>query len=612
MRIRTKLRFILRGTLAIHYGRAEGCPPRKTSEVSEDFGSLGQTPDPAPPRRPTAVPLVSQTWREALRPWLAPAVVACVAWLSVVPCLDPGGSYPAWPAGPGLTVDEIFNVQQGVYLAEAVRTYHVGLLEPDVLREVFSPPMHLPDHPPLGRLWLGVHHQLMWWLCPPHDPDGPFVVACARSGSATAFALTILLVGGFTSLWTSRCAGLMAALALALLPRAYGHAHLAALETCMGLAFTATALTAAHTWSRESPPMWQTAAWTGAIFGLALLTKIQAVFLPIPLAAWALYHWRVRAVRPLLIWGGVGFLVFFVGWPWLWFDPVGHLKTYFAGTTDRTAISVWFLGHQSTDRTVTRLYALATLFWVVPIKYAVLGGLDDIRRLPSWLAKRTAAAPPLARFWTPRETLVLLQLLFPLAVFSLPGVPIYDAERLWFPAVPLGAVFLGRGCHLLRQRAQESFPRFGPFVGAVLWATMLTQVWSLGTIAPVYLSHYSGWVLGLPGAKSRGQELNYWGDAVARELLQRVVEQTPRGATIAVSPVLHQFQVEELWRQSPILRAHGVRLVPYESRDTAEYVLLFRRLADLPEELRNGPDDAELLAEVSRHGVQLAALYRWQ
>ena len=97
-------------------------------------------------------------------------------------------------------MDEVFNVQQGVFLAEAVRTHGVWLMDPQNLREVFSPPLHLPDHPPLGRFWLGVHHQVMWWLAPPTDPDGPFVVACARPGSATAFALTVLLVGVYTGL----------------------------------------------------------------------------------------------------------------------------------------------------------------------------------------------------------------------------------------------------------------------------------------------------------------------------------------------------------------------------------------------------------------------------
>jgi 4-amino-4-deoxy-L-arabinose transferase-like glycosyltransferase len=546
-------------------------------------------------------------WRDRLRPWFAPAVVALITWLTIFPCVDPGGSYPRWPEGPGLTVDEIFNVQQGVYLAELLRTDPIGLFDPAVIREAFS----LPDHPPLGRLWLGVHHQLMWRLCPPDEPEGPFVVACARTGSATAFALTVLLVGGFTSLWTSRWAGLMAALAVALLPRAYGHAHLAALETCTGLTFTAAVLVAAHTWSREFPPSWRTAAWTGAIFGLALLTKIQAVFIPIPLVVWALVRWRTRALRPLLVWGVIGFIVFFIGWPWLWLDPLDHLRTYFAGTTNRAELSAWMWGRQYTDRTVPRVYALFSFGWIMPVKFLFFGALGMIGRFPSWSRSPSTTAATDTLPWTSRETLLVMELVFPIVMFSLPRVPVYDVERLWLPAAPLFAVFVGRGAELIWRRVQTIWKGAAVWVRAAILGLMVVQVNTLVWIAPCYLSHYGGMVFGLHGASRRGLELNYWGDAVTRGLLEQVVATTPRGATIAVAPVLHQFQVEELLRQSPILRRHGVKLVAYDpGRSPTDYVLLFRRQADLAPELRAGPVDAELVAEVSRYDVQLASLYR--
>lgn len=552
--------------------------------------------------------LDSSASRTALWPWIGSAVVAISTWLTIVVSIDPGGSYPDWPEGPGLTVDEIFNVQQGVYLVEAVRIFHIGLIDPVVARDAFSPPMHLPDHPPLGRFWLGLHHQAFWRLFPPQEPDGPFVVACARTGSATAFAITVLLVGGFTSLWTaSRWAGVFAALSLALLPRAYGHAHLAALETCMGLAFTATVLTTAHAWSAKASPSWKTAAWTGAIFGLALLTKIQAVFLPIPLVLWALWRWRFRSLPPLLIWGGVGFAVFFFGWPWLWLDPVEHLRTYLAGTTDRAELSVWLWGRHYTDRTVPRFYAVLSFFWIMPLVFLALGALGMIGRRCRPEVDKDAATTA----WTARETLVAMEFAFPLVMFSLPDVPVYDVERLWLPAAPLFAVFVGRGALRMLRTGESLGARGWIMVRALLVGLMALQAGLLIQIAPCYLSHYSGTTWGLRGAARRGLELNYWGDAVTRSLLEQVVLQTPRGSTIAVAPVLHQFQVEELLRQSPVLRRHGVQLVAYDpTRSPTEFVLLFRRQADLAPELRDGPRDAELLAEVRRQGMQLAGLYR--
>ena len=41
------------------------------------------------------------------RSWIAPALIALVVWLVVICRLDPSGSYPRLPQGPGLTIDEL-------------------------------------------------------------------------------------------------------------------------------------------------------------------------------------------------------------------------------------------------------------------------------------------------------------------------------------------------------------------------------------------------------------------------------------------------------------------------------------------------------------------------
>jgi hypothetical protein len=569
------------------------------------------------------VPLAFSKCKEALEPWIASMVIALATWLSIVACIDPGGSYPRCLEGPGLTVDEIFNVQQGVLQVE--------FFNPLIPDAAFTHPSYNPDHPPLGRYWLGLHHHLTWWLSPPVEPDGPFVVACARTGSATAFALTVLLVGGVASLWYGRLGGWMAALSLALLPRAFGHAHLAALETCMGLAYAAAVLSVTHYW-RNEPPSWRTSAWTGVLLGLALLTKIQAVFIPIPLVIWALLRWRHRAIRPLLIWGSAGFVVFFAGWPWLWQDPVGHLTAYFGGAANRAELSVWLDGQQFTDRTVPRYYAALMFFWIIPRKTLVLWIVGLLPWQPRVSLKgalwkilfRQRTSPPVVSkvkesgahigddgwlLFTSRDRLLIMELVFPFIVFSLPGVPVYDMERLWIFVAPLVAVIAGRGAQTMKLRLGAMRICGVSLSSPLMLSLMLWHATSIPAIHPCYLSHYGGY--GLAAAARDGGELNYWGDAVTRSLLEQTVSTTEPGSTIAISPVMHQFQVEELLRQSPILRRHRVQLVAYDpANHPADYVLLFRRLADLPPELRDGPMDAELLAEVQRYNVQLAALYR--
>ena len=149
-------------------------------------------------------------------------VVAVLCWISIIACIDPAGSYPQMPEGPGLTIDEVFNVEQGVYLLAQARALGWLNLIPGTAQEAYKVENgYNPDHPPLGRWWLGVHHDLAWSIAPPDRPEGPIVTACARTGSATAFALTVLMIGWISSCWWGRPAGVMAAISLVLMPRVY-------------------------------------------------------------------------------------------------------------------------------------------------------------------------------------------------------------------------------------------------------------------------------------------------------------------------------------------------------------------------------------------------------
>ncbi|RPI73963.1 MAG: hypothetical protein EHM42_15860, partial [Planctomycetaceae bacterium] len=246
-----------------------------------------------------------------LSPGRIPAIIALTAFCTILPALDPAGDHFGAFDGPGLTVDEPFNVGQGVMLVDR-------LLAGDFagFREVDS---RLPDHPPLGRLWIGVCHEAAFLLSPPVDGRVPYSVTCARTASAVLFAATIWLVGWCAGRWWGPVGGAVSAASLVLMPRMFGHAHLASLETAINLAYAACLflvcdlaprLIAEGNWRRgrgaatsapqiggRSPALlyWGSAAATGMLLGLALLTKVQAVFLPAALGLWALVWLRWRA-----------------------------------------------------------------------------------------------------------------------------------------------------------------------------------------------------------------------------------------------------------------------------------------------------------------------------
>lgn len=522
--------------------------------------------------------------------FVGPLLVAFVALFSVVLTLDGAGDYPSLFEGPGITLDESFNVQMGVYQWNALREYHVALLHPDSVREVFGPGSNYnPDHPPLGRVWLGVWHDLSKWMFPPADHPSPFVTDCARVGSATAFVLTVFLIGLFATKWYGRTAGIVAAVSLVLMPRVFAHAHLASLETCMNLTYSAAILAVAHWWPVEFNRKrrgWIIPALTGALFGLALLTKMQAIVIPPVVGLWAIWNWRVRAIKPLVLFGLVGVAVFFVGWPWLWLDPLHNFREYFARTTSRAVLNCYYLGQVWHDKDVPWHYPFVMFAVTVPVGLHALG---------------LCGVLSVGRAWRqPREQLLLAAALFPLVLFALPGVAVYDGERLFLISFPIWAVLIGRGAEIafraLQQKTESGQWRmFASHRARVATVALCLLTQSVGVIVmhPCQLSYYNLLVGGLNGADRLGFERTYWGDSVTRSVLALIPEM-PQTDFVDVIPVLHQFQLNDLMQQSPILRRKRIRLRSADFQRDDKLTggwLVYTRKADVPPDVwgaRNG------------------------
>lgn len=550
---------------------------------------------------------------------LALIAIAGLTWLLVVARIDATGRYPALTPGPGLTIDESLNVNQAVYLAEVTRVYGVSilLLVPEAIREAFGPEsLYLADYPPLGRLWLGVHHHAVRAFFPPADfgsnPAGSVVViTAARIGSATAFALNVWLIGWCVRRWYGAVAGVGAAICLALMPRAFGHAHLASIETILNLTWSLAVLSVASWATNSRLPRWWEAGLAGVCLGLALLTKIQAVFLGPIVIFWVLMNWRWRGLVPLLIWGLVGWSVFFLAWPWLWLDPWDHLRQYLGSTTKRVVIHSYYLGVRYEDKQVP-WHAPWLIFAVtIPLMthaLALWGGWRTVverQRVEPGVPQRTVLAA-ISSYWMTPLGLATWAVGCTLLLFSLPGVPLYDGERLFLVVCPMWAMLAGVGLDWCWRRAVSLRSR---------WMLTGGLIVGLGgpvlTCAPCYLSYYNLLVGGLPGAAAIGLELNYWGDAVTMELLEAIPQHVPPRSKLAVFPVLHPVQLPVQLGESPLLTRHQLELVPYVAAERPEYLLLFQRREAIPSDWPGSvPANAEAVVEVRRQGVVLAGLYR--
>lgn len=603
--------------------------------------------------RPMRVPSVALT-RPVGSHWLGPLLVALVTLLALALTLDGVGDSDSPRDGPGLTLDEVFNIEAGVSLAQALLREGPAWFTPAGAARVFGHPGYNPDHPLLGRVWLGVWHELYRPVVSAlrdRPPPAVYQSTAARVGSAVAFVLTLILVGGYTTKWYGPAAGTIATLALALTPRAFAHAHLAALETILGLLFTGTVLYVAHASGGRQPPgtppattgaphalitgaspRWRTVCLAGVLFGLTLLTKIQAVLLPLPIAVWWLWRSGRRVLPRVLVFGLVGLAVFLVGWPWLWLDPLHHLRDYFVGKAQRPTLYCYYLGTRYADVDVPWHYPFVMFLVTVPIGLHLLGFWGCVRSFgrPTELTGGLAPEQSAGRR-DPRAILVAGVVLFVLTFFALPGITVYDGERLFLVVFPLWGVLVGKGaaellaCSTMQNVTPES-PGAPPSrsrrtrrgaAAALLCAGLGEGLWATIQLHPCQLSYYSLAVGGLRGADRFGFEPTYWRDSISRQLLVETVAAVPKGETVYLAPVLHPANQIDLEILSPLIRERQLRLESYDDRDPRKqgrmrYVLVFRRHADPWPSLEPAPAEGRLLAEVSRQGVQLAALYDLQ
>jgi hypothetical protein len=219
-----------------------------------------------------------------LRPWLAPAVLAAMAILLHLAC---GGRY-------GLFRDELYFVACGKRLAWGY-----------------------VDQPPL----IAAVARLAWWL----SDDG---------GSVLVFRLPAMLAHGGTVLVTAALArqlgGGASAMALASAAVAVSavnlaQGHLLTMNVFEILLWSGTGLAALQAASGR-PPRWLI---TGALLGLALLTKYSAVFLALALLAGLAATAARRELASRWLWAGVGIAALLALpaalWQWRGGRPVQEL-----------------------------------------------------------------------------------------------------------------------------------------------------------------------------------------------------------------------------------------------------------------------------------------------
>ena len=504
------------------------------------------------------------------------------------------GTVEARLHGPGLTIDESFNIQQGVYLVDAFAQHGPLVFSPSGAREVFGSKDYLPDHPPLGRVILGVAHFLTSW-CIAGSESTAYNVPAARLGSCFAFAMTVLLLTEFCIRRFDWATAICVPILMICTPCLLGHARLAALESATNLAWVACMVPLLAWWTDARPPSTLRAGVSGVFWGLLLLTKVQGILLPPIVFVWAVWQFRWKCVRPLACWSVCGAILFLAAWPWLWLDPIQNIQQYLGRAAVRPTLYCWYFGERFADQQVPWHYPFVLTLFALPVA-VILCLLARIKRtLPDAI-----------------DQLLLLSIAFPLLVFALPGTPVYDGNRLFLIVMPMIIVFAARAFSPFQSSTTSevppapSTPRSITRWKIAVLVFLAVQPFGASVFSPYAISQYGPLAGGNSGAAALGMESSYWSDG----LNFRFWEQVPENSTIFVAPVSHQFQLQDMMSLVPIVQQRNIKLVPYQYDPEKQkgLLLLIHRLADLQPELRTAPEGAMTVAEVHLEKVVLARL----
>ncbi len=512
--------------------------------------------------------------------------LGCLAGVLVIATLD----------DPGITCDEPLDILPGQRYVQTLLTQGLGFFEPSTVTRTFR---DNAEHPPLGRWLLG-----LGTMATPLVPAGRYYdypqLIPARLAPAICFAALVGLVAQASGRRYGRVAGLVAGLALLTMPRAFAHAHFGALETFLALFWTWSLVTAERA-LRPPRPFWAMMG-AGIVFGLALLTKIQAWFL-IPIVGTTALLWFSLSIRGVLrattacaLWLLVALLVYGLGWPWLWSETLQRLGDYVGTGTERLSLQTLYFGVIYPDVEVPWHYPWVHLSLALPLGTCAL--------IVSGVA---------FGWWRRRESPLALMCLGATGIFLVlfsTSLPVYDNTRLFQHTFAGLAIVAGLGAQGLwdvigrlsvGRPIQRTIARLG------LGLVVLSPVVGLWSTHPHGLCYYNELIGGTRGAIDSGLESDYWGVALDPQLLDELSHRVEPGQQVALVPTLWPGQPEAI--RTRALANRSVEFVPENNWESADWLLVYRRPAYWPDSIR--PRIAEQPATIVRscQGRWLAGLW---
>ncbi len=477
---------------------------------------------------------------------------------------------------PGVAWDEAGAISAATKYVEWMRLGARGAFTDGAITDYWA---YGAEHPPFARLLAAAGIGTLY--------DTLGLLQSARVGAAVSFGFLCALIFYLVSKHRGIPAGVFSAAGFALMPRILGHAMLAELDMAMAMTWFLTVVLFVK--AMESRKLW---FLPGIGFGLALLTKINAPFVLVPLTIWGLAFHGKRALVPLAATVVIGLAIFYAGWPWLWHHPVERLGGYAFDKVGRAPVEVFYFSRTYGEEPAPWHYPLVMTFVTMPpgiLAACIYGGIR------SWATVKRSPIVPL----------IFLNLAAIYGVASLPGVPKYDGVRLFLPAFPFLACLAGMGIAEWWEYLCGRFRKRSEIARGVMAAFFALELLSLVVVYPFGLSYYSPLVGGPKGAAALGFETTYWGEVVDGDVVDFLNQNCRAGSRVAIFP--YGWQALELFPYIFDVR-DDIEMVP-EWQKEYDYLVIVNRQGKLSGDPKRVLETMRPVFRKGRAGVTLCAIY---
>lgn len=387
------------------------------------------------------------------------------------------------------------------------------------------------EHPALVKLLFGISERVL------HDWTG-------LAKESHAYRAVGFFFGGLSLFATfllgrsliNRRVGLLGALLLAVQPRYFFDAHLACFDVPICAMWTLSLWAFMRALEGPNEHRIRRALFAGLIFGLALATKLNALFLPpVFVAIWLVrviqrggFSWRAgpsgsrELVLPPIPWvllscAIVSPIVFYLHWPYLWHHPIDRIGAYIAFHLHHEHYPILYFHQLLVKPPFPIAFPFVMSFYTLPAPVLILGTFGFLHALIRLFKKRSAS-----------EALLVIATFLPFFLIAMPSTPIFGGVKHWYNAMPTLSILAARAilyaAEALSARSKRLEPAFAIGLGVI---AALPGALGAQASHPNGIGFYNEIAGGYRGGAELGMQRGFWGGQ-ADPLFHHLFELPPR------------------------------------------------------------------------------------